>query len=54
MTVPRIGFHHSLALWEGTYDALRFALRRLGDDVGADQVERLFLEAKTMREFADA
>ena len=53
-TVPRVGFRHPPALWEGPFDVLRFALRRLGDDAGADEAERLFQEAKTARESAGA
>jgi tetratricopeptide (TPR) repeat protein/predicted GH43/DUF377 family glycosyl hydrolase len=49
-TVPRVGFRHPPALWEGPYDVLRFALRRLGDDAGADEAERMFEEAKAARE----
>ena len=48
--VPRIGFRHPPALWEGPYDVLRFALRRLGDDAGADEAERLYWDAKAKRE----
>jgi tetratricopeptide (TPR) repeat protein len=51
-TVPRVGFRYPFALWEGPYDILRFALRRLGDDAGADEAERLFAEAKAAREAA--
>jgi hypothetical protein len=50
--VPRSGFRHPPALWEGPYDVLRFALRRVGDDTGADEAERLFHEAKAAREAA--
>jgi tetratricopeptide (TPR) repeat protein len=49
-TVPRIGFRHPPALWEGPYDVLRFALRQLGDDAGADEAERRYEEAKHLRE----
>jgi tetratricopeptide (TPR) repeat protein len=49
-SVPRIGFRHPPALWEGPYDVLRFALRRLGDDAGADEAERLYWDAKAKRE----
>ena len=51
-SVPRSGFRHPPALWEGPYDVLRFALRRVGDDTGADEAERLFHEAKAARETA--
>jgi hypothetical protein len=47
--VPRVGFRYPFALWEGPYDILRFALRRLGDEAGADEAERLFEEAKAAR-----
>ena len=40
------------ALWEGPFDILRFALRRLGDDDGADQAEVQFREALHAREAA--
>ena len=53
-TVPRIGFRHPPALWEGPYDVLRFALRHLGDDASADEAERLYEEAKAMRENGSA
>ena len=48
--VPRIGFRHPPALWEGPFDVLRFALRRTGDDAGADEAERLYDAAKHARE----
>jgi tetratricopeptide (TPR) repeat protein len=48
--VPRIGFRYPPALYEGPYDVLRFALRRLGDDAGADEAERLMEEAQAARE----
>jgi hypothetical protein len=51
-SVPRSGFRHPPALWEGPYDVLRFALRRVGDDAGADDAERLFHQAKAARESA--
>ena len=37
---------------EGPFDILRFALRRLGDDAGADEVESLFQAARNAREAA--
>jgi hypothetical protein len=49
-TVPRIGFRHPPALWEGPYDVLRFALRAIGDETSADEAERLYHEAKAARE----
>jgi tetratricopeptide (TPR) repeat protein len=48
--VPRIGFKHPSALYEGPYDVLRFALRALGDAAGADAAEALFHQAKAARE----
>jgi predicted GH43/DUF377 family glycosyl hydrolase/tetratricopeptide (TPR) repeat protein len=48
--VPRLGFRHPPALWEGPYDVLRYALRALGDDAGADEAERLFHEAWSARQ----
>jgi tetratricopeptide (TPR) repeat protein len=47
--VPRIGFRHPPALYEGPYDVLRFALRRLGDDAGADAAEQRYQQALAMR-----
>lgn len=47
--VPRINFRHPPALWEGPFDVLRFALRATGDDVGADDAERLYNAAKEAR-----
>ncbi len=49
-TVPRIGFRHPPALWEGPFDVLRFALRRTGDEAGADEAERMYQAAKAARE----
>jgi tetratricopeptide (TPR) repeat protein len=49
-SVPRTGFRHIPALWEGPYDILRFALRARGDQVGADEAERLFHQAKAARQ----
>jgi tetratricopeptide (TPR) repeat protein len=48
-TVLRTGWRYPFGLWEGPYDVLRFALRRLGDDAGADEAERLFHEAAAAR-----
>ena len=50
--VPRIGFRHPPALYEGPSDVLRFALRRIGDEAGADEAERLYQEAKAARDEA--
>jgi tetratricopeptide (TPR) repeat protein len=47
--VHRISFRNPMALWEGPYDVLRFALRALGDTAGADEAERLFAEASAAR-----
>jgi tetratricopeptide (TPR) repeat protein len=47
--VPRIGFRHPPALWEGPFDVLRFALRALGDDAGADEAELVYEQAKSAR-----
>jgi hypothetical protein len=47
--VHRVGFRNPSALYEGPYDVLRFALRALGDDAGADEAERLYSEALTAR-----
>jgi tetratricopeptide (TPR) repeat protein len=52
-TVPRIGFRHPPALWEGPFDVLRFALRQIGDDAGADEAEQLYEAAKRAREAAE-
>ena len=49
-SVPRIGFRHPPALWEGPYDVLRYALKQLGDQAGADEAERLFAVARERRE----
>jgi tetratricopeptide (TPR) repeat protein len=49
-SVPRFGFRHPIALWEGPYDVLRFALRETGDDAGANEAERLFHQARAARE----
>ena len=34
---------------EGPYDVLRFALRALGDEAGAEEAERDFAEAQALR-----
>ncbi|MCA9862314.1 MAG: hypothetical protein KC432_04810 [Thermomicrobiales bacterium] len=47
--VPRIGFRHPPALWEGPFDVLRFALRATGDKAGAKDAERLYKAAKAAR-----
>lgn len=48
--VPRIGFRHPPALWEGPFDVLRFALGSIGDDAGAADARRLYKAAKAARE----
>lgn len=47
--VHRVGFRNPSALYEGPYDVLRFALRRLGDTAGADEAERLYAVALEAR-----
>lgn len=47
--VPRIGFRNLGALYEGPFDILRFALRKLGDDAGADAAERSYTDALAVR-----
>jgi FkbM family methyltransferase len=51
-SVPRLGFSHPPALWEGPYDVLRYALKATGDDVGAIEAERLYAQAKAARQNA--
>ncbi len=48
-SVPRIGFRHPPGLWEGPFDVLRFALRQLGDEAGADEAEQAFAAAMSAR-----
>jgi tetratricopeptide (TPR) repeat protein len=48
--VHRIGFRNVRALFEGPYDVLRYALRAMGDIVGADVAEVLMKEATAARE----
>jgi hypothetical protein len=45
----RLGFRNLVALYEGPYDVLRFALRRLGDQSGAEQAEVNYSQAKSRR-----
>jgi tetratricopeptide (TPR) repeat protein len=45
----RIGFRNVGALWEGPFDILRFALRKVGDNEGADAAEELYKEALRQR-----
>src|SRR5262249_37654888 len=47
--VPRIAFRYPPALYEGPYDILRYARRKLGDEAGAEEAERLYLEAEGAR-----
>ncbi|MFT4039724.1 MAG: glycosyltransferase [Thermomicrobiales bacterium] len=49
-SVPRIGFRHTPALWEGPFDVLRYALRSAGDDEGADEAERHYQAALAARQ----
>lgn len=49
-SISRGESRYPAALWEGPFDILRFALRRLGDNAGADRAERHFLEARRARE----
>jgi hypothetical protein len=51
-TDSRTESRHPAALWEGPFDILRFALRRLGDNAGADEAEFLFQQARSAREEA--
>jgi tetratricopeptide (TPR) repeat protein len=48
----RAGFRHPPALYEGPYDILRFALRAIGDEEGADEAERMHAHALTQRQSA--
>lgn len=50
---PRGAIRHPAALYEGPYDVLRFALRALGDEAGATDAERLYQDARAVREAAD-
>jgi tetratricopeptide (TPR) repeat protein len=47
--VPRYGFRTPHALYEGPYDVLRFALRAIGDEAGADEADQLYQAAAAMR-----
>jgi tetratricopeptide (TPR) repeat protein len=47
--VPRISFRNPMALWEGPYDVLRYALRALGDNAGAEEAERHYAAAARAR-----
>lgn len=48
-TVPRIGFRHPPASYEGPYDILRFSLAEVGDAEGARQAEADYQQALVMR-----
>jgi tetratricopeptide (TPR) repeat protein len=48
-TVPRIGFRNPVALYEGPYDVLRYALAQLGDTAGAREAEARYDEARKAR-----
>jgi len=45
----RTGFRNLIALYEGPYDILRFALLKLGDKTGAQQALTKYLQAKARR-----
>lgn len=47
---PRNDFSHHSGLREERYDVLRVALREQGEDASADEAERLYFEAKDVRE----
>ena len=47
--VPRVGFRHPPALYEGPYDVLRFALRALGRGDDADTAETMYQQALAAR-----
>lgn len=47
--VKRIGFRNPMALYEGPFDILRYALKDLGDATGAAEAERLYAEAQRAR-----
>jgi glycosyltransferase involved in cell wall biosynthesis len=48
-SVPRIGFRNPAALYEGPYDLLRYALRKIGDAGGASEAEQLYAAALAAR-----
>jgi len=48
-TIRRLGWKFPFGTWEGPYDVLRFALRDLGDEAGADEAERLYQAAAQAR-----
>lgn len=47
--IPRIGFRNPSALYEGPYDVLRFALRKLGNSGAADAAEARYFSALAAR-----
>ncbi|MDQ3779151.1 MAG: glycosyltransferase, partial [Chloroflexota bacterium] len=46
---PRRGFRNPRALYEGPYDVLRYALRALGDEAGAERAEQEYHAAAALR-----
>lgn len=53
-SVERIGFRNLEALYEGPFDILRFSLRQLGDQRGADAAEQAYQAARAARATARA
>ncbi|HYQ44244.1 MAG TPA: glycosyltransferase [Polyangiaceae bacterium] len=51
-SIARIGFRDPVGLWEGPYDVLRWAHKRLGNAAAAAAAEQLWVEAKVARERA--
>lgn len=47
--VTRIGFRHLPGLYEGPYDVLRFALKAMGDEAGAEEAEHHYQLARVAR-----
>ena len=54
LSVPRIGFRNPVALYEGPYDILRFALRQVGDVLGATEADEKYELARRAREALSA
>ncbi len=48
--IQRIGFRHPSALWEGPYDVMRWAFKRLGNVAAMNEAELLYQAAKKARE----
>jgi tetratricopeptide (TPR) repeat protein len=48
-SIRRLGWKFPFGTWEGPFDVLRFALRDIGDQAGADEAERLYQEAAQAR-----